>query len=91
MTMNMKLQALPLTGSCVPAGGHAQAYTPVPTRGFAERLIASAVAVFDLLIEWQARENQRRHLMALDDHLLRDAGISRADANREFGKPFWQA
>ncbi len=91
MTMNMKLQALPLTRSCVPATGHAQAYTPVPTQGFAERLIAGAVAFFNLLIEWQARENQRRHLMTLDDRLLRDVGISRADAEREFAKPFWQA
>ncbi len=91
MTMNMKLQALPLTGSCVPAAGHAQAYTPVPTQGFAERLIAGAVAVFDLLIEWQARENQRRRLMTLDDRLLRDIGVRRVGAEREFGKSFWQA
>ena len=89
--MTMKLQALPLTRSCVPAAGHAQAYTPMPTQGFAERLIADAVAFFDLLIEWQARENQRRHLMTLDDRLLRDIGISRVDAEREFAKPFWRA
>ncbi len=90
MTMNMKLQALPLTRSLVPAAGHAQAYSHEPTQGFAERLIAGAVAVFDLLIEWQARENQRRHLMTLDERLLRDIGTSRADAEREFAKPFWQ-
>ncbi len=91
MTMNMKLQALPLTRSCVPAAGHAQAYSPVPTQGFAERLIAGAVAFFDLLIEWQAREIQRRDLMTLDDRLLRDIGVSRVDAAREFAKPFWRA
>ena len=91
--MTMKLQALPLTGtrSLVPGAGHAQAYSPIPTQGFADRLIAGAVAFFDLLIEWQARENQRRHLMTLDDRLLRDIGASRADAEREFVKPFWQA
>ena len=89
--MTMKLQALPLTRFRVPAAGHAQAYSPVPMQGFAERLITGAVAFFDLLIEWRARENQRRHLMTLDDRLLRDIGISRVDAEREFAKPFWRA
>ena len=89
--MTMKLQALPLSRSCVPAAGRAQAYSPAPTQGIAERLISGAVAFFDLLIEWQARENQRRDLITLDDRLLRDIGISRVDAEREFAKPFWRA
>lgn len=89
--MTMKLQALPLTRSRVPAAGHARAFAPARTQGFAERLVARAVAFFDLLVEWQSRENQRRHLMTLDDRLLRDIGISRADAEREFVKPFWRA
>lgn len=39
---------------------------------------------------WRERARQRRALMALDDRLLRDIGISRADAEREVAKPFWR-
>ncbi|MET0094443.1 MAG: DUF1127 domain-containing protein [Sedimenticola sp.] len=38
---------------------------------------------------WQ-RQRQRRQLMTLEDHLLKDIGISRADAVREGQKPFWK-
>ncbi|MET0105311.1 MAG: DUF1127 domain-containing protein [Sedimenticola sp.] len=38
---------------------------------------------------WQ-RQRQRRQLMTLEDHLLKDVGISRADAVREGQKPFWK-
>jgi uncharacterized protein YjiS (DUF1127 family) len=37
------------------------------------------------------RGSQRRALSELDDHLLRDIGISRLQALREAGKPFWRA
>ena len=40
---------------------------------------------------WQERAIQRTHLAALDDHRLKDLGISRADAVREAAKPFWRA
>jgi uncharacterized protein YjiS (DUF1127 family) len=29
-------------------------------------------------------------LLKLDDHLLRDIGVTRAQARREASKPFWQ-
>jgi uncharacterized protein YjiS (DUF1127 family) len=45
--------------------------------------------VLDTLAEWQERSRQRRHLMALNDHLLKDIGLSRADVVRESRKPFW--
>ncbi|WP_417719881.1 DUF1127 domain-containing protein [Salipiger sp.] len=34
---------------------------------------------------------QRRHLAQLDDHLLADLGITRSEAQREAGRPFWDA
>jgi uncharacterized protein YjiS (DUF1127 family) len=40
---------------------------------------------------WQDRARQRRCLARLDDRLLRDIGIDRADALREIRKPFWEA
>lgn len=41
------------------------------------------------LEQWRERARQRRAMLALDDHLLRDIGISRADVEREASKPFW--
>jgi len=41
----------------------------------------------------RARARQRRELAALAEceHLLRDIGVTRAEAMREAGKPFWRA
>jgi uncharacterized protein YjiS (DUF1127 family) len=36
------------------------------------------------------RRHQRRALRHLDDHLLRDIGISRQEALKEARKPFWR-
>ncbi|MES0074800.1 DUF1127 domain-containing protein [Mesorhizobium sp. M0058] len=34
---------------------------------------------------------QRLDLAAVDDHLLRDLGLTREDVRRECAKSFWQA
>jgi uncharacterized protein YjiS (DUF1127 family) len=44
----------------------------------------------DTVLTWQERERQRRQLMALDDRLLADLGMTRADAVGEYRKPFWR-
>lgn len=45
-----------------------------------------------LLLEgWVERRRQRRALLGLSDALLKDIGVSRADALREARKPFWRA
>ena len=46
--------------------------------------------VFDVLLVWQERAETRLRLAELDDYRLRDIGISRADAEREAAKFFWQ-
>ncbi|ALG71600.1 hypothetical protein VY88_00235 [Azospirillum thiophilum] len=48
------------------------------------------VSLFDRFATWSERRRQRRALEALPDHLLSDIGISRADAEQESHKPFWQ-
>ena len=46
--------------------------------------------VVDHLVTWQRRHKDRMHLMALDDRLLHDIGISAADVEHEVSKPFWK-
>lgn len=46
--------------------------------------------VSNAVLGWQSRARDRYHLAALDDHMLRDMGLTRLDADREFRKPFWR-
>jgi uncharacterized protein YjiS (DUF1127 family) len=39
---------------------------------------------------WSERHRQRRALLDLDEHMLRDIGLSHADVASEAGKRFWQ-
>jgi uncharacterized protein YjiS (DUF1127 family) len=45
---------------------------------------------FAVIGRWIDRSNQRTALAELDDHLLRDIGLSGKDARREASKPFWR-
>ena len=40
--------------------------------------------------KWRRRARERRHLAEFSDAMLKDIGISRADAMAEFDKPFWR-
>jgi uncharacterized protein YjiS (DUF1127 family) len=50
----------------------------------------AAVRMVEAVMAWHHRARQRRVLMELSDHLLRDIGISRADAFAEATRPFWR-
>jgi uncharacterized protein YjiS (DUF1127 family) len=54
------------------------------------RFIDRFAAAFRLLARWIERTRQRDALTSLEDHMLRDIGITRADAARESKKPFWR-
>ena len=41
------------------------------------------------LQRWAERARQRRQLLSLESRMLKDIGITRADALREAAKPFW--
>lgn len=43
------------------------------------------------VLGWHERVKQRHHLGRLDEHRLKDLGLSRADVERETGKPFWKS
>jgi uncharacterized protein YjiS (DUF1127 family) len=51
--------------------------------------VAGLAVAASALATWRQRRRDRLHLMTLDDHLLHDIGISRADVERETFKPFW--
>lgn len=44
----------------------------------------------NILTTWHQRHSERSQLAKLDDRLLADVGIDRADARREVRKPFWR-
>ncbi|MER8785701.1 DUF1127 domain-containing protein [Mesorhizobium sp. M0437] len=44
-----------------------------------------------LLKRWFDRHLQRLDLAEIDDHLLRDLGLTPEDVRRECAKSFWQA
>lgn len=58
--------------------------------GALEVVSAAASRLFDLLLAWQTRTNDRRQLADMDSRLLADIGLSRADALKEASKPFWR-
>ncbi len=45
---------------------------------------------FNTASTWQVRARQRRDLQLLNDHLLKDIGITREQARLESDKPFWR-
>ncbi len=61
--------------------------------GSAPRRMASAgpivTPLFELFSTWFERARQRRHLHALDDRMLKDIGVTRADVEFEAQKHFW--
>jgi uncharacterized protein YjiS (DUF1127 family) len=53
-------------------------------------LLTEARHVLSVVSMWQARTATRHALARLDDHLLLDIGLTRADVERERMKPFWR-
>jgi uncharacterized protein YjiS (DUF1127 family) len=47
-------------------------------------------AVVGAVLSWQQRHRARATLARLDDHMLRDIGLSLSDAQVEISKPFWR-
>jgi uncharacterized protein YjiS (DUF1127 family) len=59
------------------------------------RVLASVVEnalirFFDLVLTWRENVRSRHALAQLDDHMLSDLGLSRAQAEFEASTPFWR-
>ncbi len=73
------------------AGACAQtASRPVDIAALPGVLVRTVDRAFETLWLWQTRAGERMHLLTLDDHELRDIGITRAEAEAEARKPFWR-
>ena len=51
---------------------------------------AFAIQFAGLVTEWDERHRTRRHLKALDAHLLQDIGKTPAQAREQAARWFWQ-
>jgi uncharacterized protein YjiS (DUF1127 family) len=49
-----------------------------------------ATLLLDLLSSWLRRARERRALQGLDDGMLKDIGLTRADIEFEVHKRFWR-
>jgi uncharacterized protein YjiS (DUF1127 family) len=55
------------------------------------RALGWLTMVVEVVETWLQRRRQRKALLELSDHVLKDIGISRNQAFQEGRKPFWQA
>ena len=69
-----------------------RAVLPVPPYAMSKRVGAFLAAIWrilDTVRVWSMRVESRRSLAMLNDHLLRDIGLTRGDVERLM-KPFWR-
>ena len=76
-----------------PRPGDRSAAAALPLRAAAppRRTVQQLVLLIaDVIALWRERARSRKQLLRLDDALLKDIGITRADVERETMKPFWR-
>jgi uncharacterized protein YjiS (DUF1127 family) len=61
------------------------------SRGVGHEIAAVLDRVFDAPFTWAERVAERRHLAELDDHLLKDIGLNRAEVENISTRPFWRS
>ena len=66
-------------------------YENVPGLGFWPRTVGPLRRIARTLTNWHERSRQRRRLLNLSDHLLRDIGLTCHEVEIEWRKPFWKA
>jgi uncharacterized protein YjiS (DUF1127 family) len=59
-------------------------------RQWFERAHRLADSGLTTMLEWYDVAHQRRSLRSMSDEMLKDIGVSRADAMREAGRRFWE-
>ena len=62
----------------------------IPRRLRRHSIRAALLGSLARLHEWRRRSRDRAELAKFDERMLRDIGLSRADAWLEVNKPFWR-
>jgi uncharacterized protein YjiS (DUF1127 family) len=81
--MNDKETVMPTFDLLLPPQPHS-AWRPARTP------LHPVAAAWRMISHWIERTRQRDALAGLDDQALRDIGITRTEAAREYEKPFWR-
>ncbi|MEQ8667475.1 MAG: DUF1127 domain-containing protein [Rhodospirillales bacterium] len=68
-----------------------QAPISASAHGAFDAFFSAVAGIATTALGWNRRAIDRARLRDLPDHLLKDMGISRLDAEFEAGKPFWKA
>jgi len=71
-------------GACLDR--NSAAGTPEP----AQTALETVRSAWRAVVRWMDRQRQRKHLRQLDDHLLRDIGVTRIQARREASRWFFE-
>ena len=58
--------------------------------GLVRRIRDGAAATAGRIAQWMDRQRQRDLLMALDERMMRDIGLTPDARTREVTKPFWR-
>ncbi len=67
-----------------------QAVEAIRSKSIIIALFTEVRRVLSVVSIWQERTAARHGLARLDDHVLLDIGLTRADVERERRKPFWR-
>ena len=62
----------------------------VDAPSWGNRLMALLIAMSNAVLDAQRRASERHYLASMDEHTLRDIGLSRTDLQRELSKRFWE-
>ena len=52
--------------------------------------LQALVSLYDHAVLWNSRWQERQHLRELDEHILKDIGLTPDDVRQEVRKPFWR-
>jgi uncharacterized protein YjiS (DUF1127 family) len=67
----------------------AAGWAPTPVEHARQQRAPEQPSRFTRLREWMRRRRSRVFLSQLDAHMLKDIGITYAEAEHEANKPFW--
>jgi len=74
---------------------HTRHLNPCVRKTFADRGVASSPlsiwhSFYNTMVLWNCRWQERQHLRDLDDHILKDIGLTPDEIWKEVRKPFWR-